>query len=419
MNLSTARGGWPARQRYLIDYALAAMARHRAKNLGLLAVFSVLVFVLASVVLLGGALRREAAEMLAEAPDVIVQGMRMGRHETSRAADIAQLGRMRGVERIEGRLWGYLYDTSTASNYTLQVPSPHAGASRASRGERSFGGHAGHDARDVAAPRPPATPADYSLADGETIVGEGVARLRKRGPGGFIFLVSPAGEFLKLRIKSVMDERSGLVTSDMVLLTEADFRRFFRLRPDEYTDIAITVRNPREVVKVSEKAALALREHRVITRPDILRTYEAVFRWREGMLLALLSGALLAFGILAFDKASGLSAQERREIGILKAIGWDTGDVLRMKLWEAALISVTAFLAGALAAYAHVFVFSAPLFEPVLAGWTMLYPRFRLTPQVDLFQLTTLGVLVVLPYLAAILVPIWRTASAEPDAVMR
>jgi ABC-type multidrug transport system fused ATPase/permease subunit len=162
------------------------------------------------------------------------------------------------------------------------------------------------------------------------------------------------------------------------------------------------VRNPSEVAKVAQKAGIALRQHRVITRDDVRRTYEAVFSWREGLLLALLSGAVLAFAILAFDKASGLSAQERRDIGILKAIGWDTNDILRMKLWEATLIAGTACAAGVLLAYAHVFFFSAPLIEPVLKGWSTLYPRFVLTPEVDGLQLTTLALLCVLPYLAAV-----------------
>ena len=100
-------------------------------------------------------------------------------------------------------------------------------------------------------------------------------------------------------------------------------------------------------------------------------------------------------------------------------MGWDTGDILRMKLWEAALISVTAFGGGLLLAYAHVFLFSAPLIEAVLKGWSVLYPRFALTPTIDGMQLTTLGLLTVLPYLAAVTVPVWRAASADPDAAMR
>ena len=378
---------WLARQRYLVDYAMAAMARQRARNLGLLLVYTLLTAVLASVLLLGSAMRREAAAMLQDTPDVVLQGMRMGRHEMSRAADVDKLVGLRGAHAVQGRLWGYLYDTASGANYTLQVPAAPASS--------------------------------LVLAKGEVVLGEGVARLRQVQVGGPVFLVSPSGVALNLKLKAVLPAATALVSSDLVLLSEADFRRFFQLADDEYTDIALRVRNPKEIAKVAEKAGIALRQHRVITREDLLRTYEAIFSWREGMLLALLSGALLAFAILAFDKASGLSAQERRDIGILKAIGWDTGDILRMKLWEATLVSLTAFALGLGLAYVHVFVFSAPLIEAVLKGWSVLYPRFALTPTVDGLQLATLALLTVLPYLAAVTVPVWRAASADPDAAMR
>jgi ABC-type lipoprotein release transport system permease subunit len=378
---------WFTRQRYLLDYTVAAMARQRAKNLGLMLVYTLLIFALASVILMGSALRSQAAAMLQDAPDVVLQGMRMGRHEMSRSADLDQLRKLRGAHAAQGRLWGYLYDTSTAANYTLQVPPAQA---------------------EGLQPRP-----------GETILGEGVARLRRVSAGQPVFLVSPAGVFLKLEVKAVLPAAAAAVSSDAVLLSEPDFRRFFALAEDEFTDLVLRVRNPQEVAKVAEKASIALRQHRVITRADVLRTYEAVFSWREALLLALLAGSLLAFAILAFDKASGLSAAERREIGILKAIGWDTADILRMKLWEAALISLTAFLAGFVLAYAHVFLFSAPLFEGVLKGWSTLYPRMTLTPAIDGLQIATLALLSVLPYLAAIVVPVWRSAAADPDAAMR
>lgn len=376
-----------ARQRYLVDYAVASLRRRWAKSVGLWIIYATLTLLLGSVALFGSAIRREAAIMLQGAPDVVAQAMRMGRHDMASGADLAKLKAVRGVDRVEGRLWGYLYDTSTAANYTLQVPS--------------------------------ALEARSALDKGETIIGEGVARLRRLTPGKFLFLVSPAGRFLKLKVREILPAGSALVASDLVLIAQDDFRAFFELGPDEYTDLAMRVRNPAEVTTVAGKAALALPRYRLITRASMQRTYESLFSWREGLLLAFLASAMLAFVILAFDKASGLSAQERREIGVLKAVGWDTGDIIAMKLWEAALLSGTAFLAGVAAAYAHVFLLSAPLIEAVLKGWSTLYPRFALTPQIDGMQVATLAFLTIVPYVAAVLAPIWRTASADPDRVMR
>ena len=151
----------------------------------------------------------------------------------------------------------------------------------------------------------------------------------------------------------------------------------------------------------------------------IARTYESIFDWRSGFVVAVLTAAVLAFAIVAWDKASGLSAEERREIGILKAIGWETSDVLLMKLWEGAAISLSAFAIGLLAAYAHVFCTPFVLFRPVLQGWSALYPRFELVPFVDAGQIATLLLLTVAPYVVATVVPSWRAATVDPDAVMR
>jgi ABC-type lipoprotein release transport system permease subunit len=127
----------------------------------------------------------------------------------------------------------------------------------------------------------------------------------------------------------------------------------------------------------------------------------------------------LAFVIFAFEKASGLSAEERREIGTLKAIGWETSDVIVMKFWEAIAVSLTAFLLGTILAYVHIFVMSAPLFEQVLKGWSVLYPRFRLTPFISPYELATLFFLSVVPYIAATIIPSWKASIVDPDSIMR
>jgi ABC-type lipoprotein release transport system permease subunit len=170
---------------------------------------------------------------------------------------------------------------------------------------------------------------------------------------------------------------------------------------------------------VAEKIAGLLPDTRVILREEILRTYDMVFSWRGGLLLAILSAGLLAFVIFSWDKASGLSAEEKREIGILKAIGWETTDVLLMKFWEGAAVSLTSFFVGILLAYLHVFFTSAALFEPVLKGWAILYPKFKLTPFVNPFQVMILFFLTVVPYTVATIIPSWRAATVDPDTVMR
>ncbi|HIO97942.1 MAG TPA: ABC transporter permease, partial [Leucothrix sp.] len=206
---------------------------------------------------------------------------------------------------------------------------------------------------------------------------------------------------------------------DLVLMSEKSYRTIFDVPEGFYTDLVLSVRNEREVHKIAEKLSLKLPDTRPILREEILRTYDSIFAWRQGIVFVLLIGAILAFVIFAWDKASGLSAEEKREIGILKAIGWETEDVLRMKFWEGAIISLTAFLLGYLLAYVHVFYASASLFEPVLKGWAVLYPDFSPVPFIDPLQIATLFFFTVFPYIVATIIPIWRVSITDPDAVMR
>ena len=150
-----------------------------------------------------------------------------------------------------------------------------------------------------------------------------------------------------------------------------------------------------------------------------MRTYDAIFNWRSGMMLSVFAAALVAFCILAWDKATGLSAEERREIGILKATGWDTGDVLELKFWEGLAVSLTAFLLGIISAYVHVFFFGATILAPVLKGWSVLFPRFDLIPYVDAYQVFVIAFLTIIPYVASTVIPSWKAAITDPEQVMR
>ncbi len=371
------------RQRYLLDYTLAALSRRKARNLGLLLAYTLLVFLFSAVLLLSQGLRREAALLLQDAPEVVVQQLMAGRHALLPAAWLDSLRQIRGVGSVKGRLWGYYYDPVIKANYTVMV-----------------------------AP-------DRSLAADQLIIGAGLARARRLGVADYFSLRAADGRALPFKISGVLDTHSELLSADLILLSEAGFRALFDFPPDHYTDAALTVRNPREAATIASKIALALPGSRPILRAELLRTYDAVFSWREGMLFVTLGALLLAFMILAWDKAAGLSAEEKREIGILKAIGWETSDILAMKLWEGMLLSLTAFLAGYLLAWWQVFHDGARWFAPVLKGWAVLYPDFRLTPAVDLQQLLVLLGITVLPYIVATLIPIWRAAIADPDAAMR
>jgi ABC-type lipoprotein release transport system permease subunit len=262
-------------------------------------------------------------------------------------------------------------------------------------------------------------PQDKTLKKGTIVIGNGISRVRLVNEEDTMEFKTHDGTIMDLKVESILSSDSELITSDLILISEADFRMVFGFPENYFTDLAVSVRNQKELPTVALKVAGLLPDTRQILREEILRTYDAVFSWRGGMMLIILSGAILAFIIFAWDKASGLSLEEKREIGILKAIGWETSDVILMKFWEGMVVSLSSFLLGTLCAYMHVFFSSSVLFEPFLKGWAVLYPQFKTTPYVDATQIVALFFLTVFPYTIATIIPSWRAAITDPECVMR
>jgi ABC-type lipoprotein release transport system permease subunit len=374
---------WIERQKNFIDFTLSSLLRRRRKNAALVIVYTLVVFLLASVMFYTYSLKKEASIILKEAPEMIVQRTVAGRHELMPIEYMDPLEDIPGVSSVKARLWGYYYDQISGANYTLMVSEAE------------------------------------TLSAGTIAIGEGISRARLATEGDTIEFRTYKGIILELEVKRLLSSESALISSDLILVSEEDFRNLFGVSKEYATDLSLKVRNVRELPTIAVKIAEFYPDTRQILRDDILRTYDAVFSWRGGLLIVILVGALLAFIILAWDKASGLSAEARREIGILKAIGWETSDVILMKFWEGLVVSLSSFLAGLVLGYVHVFFTSAKLFEPVLKGWSVLYPRFRVTPFIDGGQIASLFFFAVIPYTVATIIPAWRAAIVDPDSVMR
>ena len=374
---------WIERQKNIIDFTLSSLLRRKGKNTALIFVYTLVVFMLGSVLFFTHSIKREASIILKDAPEMIVQRMVAGRHELIPVSYMDKIREIRGVSSVKGRLWGYYYDPIVGANYTLIVPE------------------------------------DGQVSPGKIVIGEGISRTRLAFEGDTLEFKTSGGAVINLEIKNTISPRSQLISSDLILISEEDFRRLFGGSKDYATDLTLQVKNPRELTTIAVKIAELLPDTRQILRDEILRTYDAVFNWRGGIMIVILVGALLAFMIFAWDKASGLSLEEKREIGILKAIGWETSDVILMKFWEGMVVSLSSFLSGVLLAYAHVFFTSSILFEPVLKGWAVLYPQFKITPFIDASQVAALFFLTVVPYTVATIIPSWRAATVDPDSVMR
>ena len=382
------------KQLRILEYAVSSLLRRKYKSFVIIMAFMLTVAALSSVLFLTGSLKSEAALLLRETPALIVQRMMAGRHDLIPIDYAEKIKTIRGVGKVSPRYWGYYYDALVKANYTL------------------MGAGSGPGTLELLEGRLPEKESECAL-------GAGVADLRGSTESEELILVDSRNMGVLYKVSGIFQSPSSLLTNDLVILTDKGIIDFFNFPAGLATDVTVEVRNENEVAIVAGKIKQMFPDSRPITRHELVRTYDMVFNWRSGMMLTVFSAAVIAFCIMAWDKATGISAEEKQEIGILKAIGWDTSDVLALKFWEGLIIALSSFLLGIILGFCHIFLFDAAVLAAVIKGWSVLFPVFELTPHLNLFHIFIMGFLSIAPYMACTILPTWKSAITDPETVMR
>lgn len=385
----------------IVDYALSSLRRKLLKNTGIFIIFSLVVFLLASFLLVTKGLTEAAQKILAGAPDITVQQMSAGRQVSIASSARESLTDVFGIRKIDERIWGYYFDEDNGANYTVLGLSPSAFSSSA---DLLFGLAEGR--------LPGATSA------GEVVVSDSVRKHLQLGSRKHFSLFRPDLSQTSFEVVGQFDQKTDLLTADLLLMSLTDARNLFDIHKGLVTDLLVDVANPAEIDTIAVKISERIAGSRVITRKQILKTYKVVFNWRSGLGTICLLTSLAAFVILAWDKASGLSQEEMKEVAVLKILGWQTNDIIFLRFCESFSLSVLAFLTGYVLAWVHVVFWQGSLFRPVFLGWSVVRPVFSIVPPFSMGDLLLVFSLSVIPYLCATAVPAWRAATVRAGSVV-
>ncbi|MBU1404262.1 MAG: FtsX-like permease family protein [Proteobacteria bacterium] len=391
------------KQLSILDFALSSLWRHRMKSLSVLLVFAAVIFLLASFQMVTQALSDKAKQVLAHTPEITLQKMSAGRQESIPLAYGEQLAGIFGIRRVVPRIWGYYFDEVRLANYTVMGLEVN---------EMPEGGRLGATLAKGVMPGP----ADE--AQGRVVVGQSIKKTMDLAGRTTFSLFRPDLSLKPFEISGEFSPDTDILTNDLIVMNVADARDLFGIPAGLVTDLCVYVANPKEIETIAKKISEALPSVRVLTRSQIQKTYQVVFGWRSGFGSICLLAALAAFVILAWDKASGLSPEERREIAILKVLGWETSDILAVRSRESVIVSGLACIVGMTAAYIHVVYFDAALFRPVLMGWSVLRPDLHLLPRLAAGDILLILAFTVIPYLAATVIPAWRSATVPADSAL-
>lgn len=384
---------------YIVEYAINSLLRQKYKTVFVTLVLTLLIFLLSSIFFITSSMKHELHATVDALPEITVQKIKAGRHDEIDVDVIDAILELNGVESAVARVWGYYYFENAGVNFTLMGIDEYE-----EQYKKSF----------VAA----VSKLDFTKPS--MLVGEGVKRVMDANYYKEYFnFIKPDGRFKRVDIGAVFKAETELESNDVILMSKESVREIFEMKENKATDIVVRVANFNEVATIASKIKLLYPDTRVITKDDLKISYQNIFDYKSGIFLALFTTALFAFFIIIYDRASGLSSEQKREIGILKAIGWRVDDVLREKFYEGFIVSLLAYVLGIALALAFVYIFHAPLLREIFSGYSQLKTSFALPFVLDVQTFALLFFLTVPLYIAAIIIPSWRSATLEADEVIR
>jgi len=384
---------------YFIEYAINAILRERHKNFFIAAIFTILIFLLSCIFFITHSIKYELNATLKALPEIIVQNTQAGRIALIDTKYVDKILTIYGVRDAVARVWGYYYFEKAGVNFTL----------------------VGIDEFDTKYTKTLSKAAQqFHFDENAMMIGAGVAKIvEKNYYKNYFNFIKMDGTIKRVNISGIFSADTELESNDMIVMQNDTLRDIFAIASDKATDIVVHVANKEEIATVALRIKELLPSARVITNKDMQVSYKKIFDYKSGLFLVLFIIAFFTFFIIIYDRMSGLSSEQKKEVGILKAVGWSISDILKEKFYEGFIISIFSYLLGISLALFYVYILKAPLLKNLFIGYSDLKPSFDLPFVLDIQTFMLLFMLSIPIYIASIIIPSWKIATLDADEVMR
>jgi len=386
---------------YFFEFALNSILRQKTKNIFIFTLFTILIFLVASIFEISNGLKKELLTTVNSLPEITIQNTQAGKIIDIEESKINEILQINGISSANGRVWGYYYFAPKNLYFTIV-------------GIDQFEQQAKNNFEILTKQY------DFNKMQNEMIVGNGILKiLNENYYREYFNFIKPDGEIKQVNIIGSFDRETTLQTNDIILMSKDLAYEIFGINQTMVTDIVVDVKNIEEIDTVALKIKEIFPNYKVTTREDLKRGYEEMFNYKGGLFLALFIVCLFSFFMIIYDRSSGLNNEEKREIGILKAVGWSTNNILKWKFYESTIISITAFLFGFILSFLYVYILEAPLLKNLFLGFNTMKPEFSIPFELNLSLMATIFFICIPIYIAATIFPSWRASVADADEVLR
>jgi lipoprotein-releasing system permease protein len=406
------------RFRNLLNYAVSCVQRYKLRTLVILIALGVAASSFSSVAFLSDGLVKEGALSLKYAPDLTVQGISSGRQSLVPTRYINYIAMVSGVRWVSQRIWGY----GNVGDALIVVVGVDLDNSITTNQTKVILGNSVVDQ----APAYPLESGQFldSQSENSVVIGKGVAELLDAHVGTVLSIMTESNVIQQYNVIGIFNSESSIYNADMILMNLESARAFFGIPEDKATDLMVYL----DSVDASSKSSLSnviarqiseTPNCRVLTKDVLLSAQEKTYGDRSGFFSIVWYVVLIAVAIIAFNQTIVVGHESKFEIGLLKALGFSTSDIIQVRLFESLILGTLAGAIGLTVGILYDSVLGAPVLRDFMLGWANLYPGFPVPVFISLQTVLFTFAVTIVPLLFATVIPSWLNATVDPDIAMR
>jgi len=385
------------------NFLLILLVTYRKKHIAIFFISSLLIALIASVLFISSSLQKDIFATLDAQADITLQKYQAGRVMNVPSKWIDEALNIHGVTKVQGRIYGmHFYEPK--EQYFFIVGVNFYDEQIAKNMQKLIKG----------------INIDKFLSKKNMLIGSGVKTfLDKYKYNDYYIFRPPDRSIEKVYIYDILPKDSTLVSSDIIIMNIQEARKILGIKEGYFSDIILTVPNKNERQTVYEKLLISHFNTRIITKEDIAKHYKNLFNYKGGIFIILYTIVLVTFLLILYQRYSMIKSADAKEVAILRSVGWNIKQIIYFKLTENLIVAIFAYLFGIFIALIYVYIFNAPILKNIFLGYANLTNNATFSPAIHLSDLSLLFFIFIVPFLLAIIIPVWRVAITEPNEVLK
>ena len=385
------------------NFLFLLLFTHKSKHLAIFFISILIVFLSSSILFISNTLKKEIFTTLKNQSDFVIQKINSGKSQYTPISWIEDFKEISGVKNIQQRVYGQYYFMPEDAYFTI------VGIDLFEEGS----------SKNIKELLEVLNISEFLQSD-SMIIGNGIKKLfdKYKYINSYDFKLFN-NDLKEIKIFKDLPQKANLVANDLIIMDINLAKEILNIKEDEATDIVLNVPNNLERANVKDQLILKHSNTRILQKENLKKEYENMFNYKGGIFLILFIIVILTFTLILYQRYSMISLGDKKEIGILKAVGWSIKDILKLKIMENFIVAFMAFIIGIILSYIFVFILNAPILKNVFIGSQNLQNDFIFNANIQIDSLITLFLFFMIPFLSAVLIPVWKVAIIDSTQSMK